>query len=469
MKIGKRCGASYISSSYVCRLENGYPELEKIKGAAGYPKIEKAVQNFESSLENVHPESQQVWRNALNEWMLREKKNKLVFPYDELDKEKAGKTGADRVAISIDEMRGLMDNYPETINIDNFRIPAPTDLVPKYSDGGQPYLCDPIFGEKMVRRTHNGLKEIEQEGKGASYSVTYLTGEAQAMLSFKSAREAAGLPWPMTPKQVSKEEIDGWASKMDLTPLKYVARKAQLIDHYRDPANSKERERNIVEAWLTYDGLSLTTGRQVAISRVMDKVGGIRTTVDHSVAFKNFVKKGLTGKDLALAAENPGNLNVVETNLNVAKKAMSWGETANKLAAHQPQLFKTISDYAARENFPTAPRSHYSKLTGEKNPSWEDRNSMSSAQWKHRQALAKTYRDRIDNPPGAPKVNLSTMVRPAVAPTLRSGKTPAAKPPTPKPEFSAKKKEKGKQMRAAFERGDMKLAAKLRKEFKKLD
>lgn len=349
---GKPCGASFISSAYICRVgEGSYSNLSNWKGDDG---VKAALDRFETAIEQLNPDAQRVWRNSVNEFLGIAKNSR-------------------KIDIAIKEI----GNAPTQVVINGELFPAPINMVPRITRA-QFKWENPVTGT-VFNKAENGISETNGVSLGKSIVEKARLPFISAAKNYKSQLEAEGKTWPaarsvrVTDEEVEKEwqAVKGrlWSrggnnldTKRDRNELEVVYKIQEKNPSPEVQALRDAKEKAIVRTWLEHDKLSPVTGLPVKLPTD----SGREVTVDHIKSYDAIRRENpkLSPIELSRLADTSSNYYVVEAAPNNWKGNLpSWGAWIERdqhkdmghLAAHLQKKIKSQPEAAVltREQFVT--------------------------------------------------------------------------------------------------------------------
>lgn len=168
---GQKCGASYISSSYVCRVGTGYYGMKLADGLK--PQIEKALEQFEKSIQKYNPEAQDFWRQTLKNSVRGANENNRV---DDAKKEQWYLRAAKNAKILAD------DGPPTKLMLkDGEEVPVSAHVFPFLSKSGNMMWKDPIQNMAFTKRAKGDMELIQNR---VTFAAALSNGQVKAALEF---------------------------------------------------------------------------------------------------------------------------------------------------------------------------------------------------------------------------------------------------------------------------------------------
>ena len=345
---GKRCGASYISQSYTCRIGAlGDHEVWGAMSKSDAKKVQKQIEGIIKKVEKEIPEEHHsTWTAALGAFLDENTKGQL-----------SSTKKADSMTSTLTRVSGMVGNQPTELQLlDGSKMEASPLMVPVLRKK-QLSWGDTSLGMKYNLPDKNGVAVLK--GTSLGKFVEWKDGYNNDMLAFKAAQEKAGKPWPAESvikvkpaavKKLADENPNLWRSGFNiLDPNKnrdeaftvYGLNSKNPSQRQLDARRSKNEA--VAEAWLAAGKKSPVTGKDIPLPGP-PRQGQTRTVVDHLNAITG-IRDQVKGDqwEMVRLADRASNYVIVETSLNNSKGNRTWDWTA-KNAYSTPKMVKTVRE-----------------------------------------------------------------------------------------------------------------------------
>jgi tRNA A-37 threonylcarbamoyl transferase component Bud32 len=146
-------------------------------------------------------------------------------------------------------------------------------------------------------------------------------------------------------KKTVDEVVEEIGGKNGRIPQKYLrngldqtGNEGKELNPYYDknPLELDTRYREGIKAWIDQAGLSLATGKPIALPGMEPKAGEERSSIDHFTPISTYRNQGLSGAELRKVVDNGKNFNIVEESFNSQRSNTPWLTWADRVLAPPP-------------------------------------------------------------------------------------------------------------------------------------
>lgn len=375
---GQPCGASYISSAYVCRVGLGSGlDYKRASSAEQVDALEEKYAAFEASIAGYSPEAQAGWKD-----MVKSSIDELNSPDQRTDltDEKAAKY-YDRI---ITKAKVMADDGPPTkiTNKVGEEVPMSDKIMPVMSRTGNMAWYDPVMGMSYTKRSAG---DMELEQNRASLTENIIDGRVKGAVArydqyqkspTLQAKGEFGSPSMAQQRVVPQKEIDERWSKLSVADKRNVAfsgvdsvggrplpgggidpRSEHRAFYERHPDLLEARGKEVLGAYLAQTPAPNQPARSAFTNQEIPLPGtfgpGGRATVDHYVPLSSGYPKQTTkpwsreeGMSVLTGRDSRANIVIVENGLNTSKgKREDWDRQIipgwrNKQAEYEKRIAK---------------------------------------------------------------------------------------------------------------------------------
>jgi len=360
------------------------------------PVVAQAQAKLESTIGKLSPAEQAQWNEMANRQLairLNSSRNKTPLPPEEVDARLAKQMNAitrlieggkpsvvyDRIGQPIEGVKLkpviTATGHAKWMNEENGRI------FSLNAKSGQWVQAKPA-GEDTGRRLADMEKIVKRDGKkwalhndenfqqqrhqkgdpndNRVYTTDKVTGERRKKTVDEVEAEISGKRG--LPQKILRNGLDQSGNEgLALNPY-----------YDSNPAELRARYREAIQGWLDQAGLSLATGKPIALPGREAGPGEERSTIDHFTPISTYRGKNLSAQELRRIVDNGRNFNIVEESFNSQRGADPWLGWANRVieaggvgsAANKP---KTKKVSAAQKKKDDALQAEADKLLSELN------------------------------------------------------------------------------------------------------
>ena len=319
------------------------------------PVVAQAQAKLESTIGKLPPAERPQWDEMANKQLairLNSSRNKTPLPPEEVDARLAKQMNAitrlidggkpsvvyDRIGQPIEGVKLkpviTATGHAKWMNEENGRI------FSLNTKSGQWVQAKPA-GEDTGRRLADMEKIVKRDGKKWAlhndenfqqqrhqkgdpkddrvYTTDKVTGERRKKTVDEVEAEISGKRG--LPQKILRNGLDQSGNEgLALNPY-----------YDNNPAELRARYREAIQGWLDQGGLSLATGKPIALPGREATSGEERSTIDHFTPISTYRGKNLSAQELRRVVDNGKNFNIVEESFNSQRGADPWLGWANRV------------------------------------------------------------------------------------------------------------------------------------------
>jgi tRNA A-37 threonylcarbamoyl transferase component Bud32 len=323
--------------------------------------VAKAQKSLEDAIKKLPPQEQAQWNEVANKQLvikLNSSREKKPLPPEEVDNRLAGQMNAitrliqrgkpeavyDRRGVPIEGVKLVpvitATGHAKWMNEENNRRFS-FQKIPGRKESG--WVQSRTSGEDTARRLPDLEAVVKRDGKKWAlyndenfqrqrhqrgdrnddrvYTTDKATGERRKKTVDEIEREMSGR------KGISSNILTNGVDKSGNEGI-------VLLKYYdKNPEELKARYRDGIQAWLDQGGISLASGKRVALPGVEPGPGEERSSIDHFTPISTYRNKGLSAEELRQVVDNHRNFNIVEESFNSQRGSDPWLDWATEVIA----------------------------------------------------------------------------------------------------------------------------------------